>query len=71
MGLSVWSLICYALIRVLSRFANILMSKRELCFKLFLMSCDSKWSVAIPNSAVSGLQFVVVVIVDHTNFLFK
>ena len=59
-GILCLSLFCYVLLCVYSTCAIVLKRKRTLC----------KYSVALPHGAVGwpGLQCVIVVSPDHTNF---
>ena len=69
MGVLCWSLFWYALLHVISSFAIILTRKRELVALLLLsfgLSCHCKWPVTL----TVGLQFVIVVFLDHIHLLF-
>ena len=56
MGIPCWSLFWYALLNVLSSFANILTRKKErvgcLAYIVLWMSCYCKCSVTLPRGAV-------------------
>ena len=67
------SLFWYALLYALSCFAIILMRKRELVALLvlsfgYLVTVNVLW--LFPTLPCVGLQFVIVVLSDHTHFLF-
>ena len=72
MGVLCWSLFWYALLYVLSSFAIILTRKRELV-ALLLLSFGGLVTVnvlqLIPTVWWVGLQFMIVVLPDHTHFL--
>ena len=58
----------YSVLSVLSSFAIIRMSERELV--VYLMICDCKCSVALPYGAIGSLQCVIVVFPGHTHLHF-
>ena len=72
LGFCVLSLLCYALLNVLSRCAITLTRQRERagCFALivFMVSCECYCSLAALPPLV-GLLFVIVVFPDHTHLL--
>ena len=76
-GFLCWSLFCYALLCIISSSAIILMRKRELVALLFCFYClpgalwllVTKCSVALTLPWIC-LQFVIVVLPNHTYFLF-
>ena len=64
-GFCVWSSFCYAVLSVLSSFANILMTKREPFALLYL---PSRCYVTVMY-CVLGLQCMIVVFCSHTKLL--
>ena len=64
-----WSMFCFTLLYFYSSFAIILMWKRELVALLSLSLVSRDCCVALTRGAMGCLQFVIVVITDHTHLL--
>ena len=73
-GVLCWSLFWYALLYVLSSFAIILKRKREL-IEMLLLSFGCPVTVNVLRLFLTvpqiGLQFVIVVFLDHTHLILK